>query len=243
MNIEDFVYTLKIEKEYKIHNGIYNLIQRELAYHSNKLANNDLSKDNVMHILENGFVYCHGGKVIKSSDVEEICGHSLMFDYMLYTLDDELSQPVIKGLHKHFRQCVFEDVAEDNSVGEYRDSGNIPDRLEELINWYRSQEVALDILAVFYVKYLDINPFKNGSSQVGRMILFRECIRHNITPFVIQNAKKYSYEQALCKARVNGEFSELVQLFTNAQADYESLCEGFLMNKPKSAASALFGGN
>ena len=250
MNIEDLVYTFNTERNHGIRNGVYMLTQRELAYHSNKIAGNDLSKDNVVCLLDTGSIYCSEGQTIKSRDIGEVLGHTIIFDYMLDTLDGKLSQNTIKGLHKHFKKCVFEDVAEGNSVGEYRDSGDvadievsipsdIPDRLEELIAWYRKQEVDLIALAIFYSEYMKISPFKSGSGRVGRMILFRECIRHDMTPFIIQNAKKYSYVQALQKAQAGGEFSELVQLFSNAQADYEALCERALMSKPSSAASVL----
>mgnify|MGYP000181689966 CR=1 FL=1 len=122
-----------------------------------------------------------------------------MFNKMLETIDQPLSQELIKQFHYELKSGVFEDRANGYAIGDYKKRPNIvgmyetvlpskvPEEMEKLISWYASQEVTLEILAEFHVRYESIHPFQDGNGRTGRMILFRECLRHNISPLIIED--------------------------------------------------------
>lgn len=247
-NNKDLIYTLTLEKERKIRSGIYGVTQRELAYNSNKIEGSTLSKRHTESLFENGTIFSMENEVYKSKDVEEMQGHFAMFNYMLDTLQEPLSEPIIKGFHKQLKQCVFEDIANGYNIGEYKGRKNfvsdittalpneVPERMNELLNWYRSQkQVTLETLADLHAKYENIHPFQDGNGRTGRLILFRECLKQNICPFIIKDESRAEYLTALHMAQVEDNSKLLVELFEKAQKEYSALCNGALMQVPSTS--------
>jgi len=241
-NCKDLIYTLQIEKEKKIRSGIYGLTQRELAYNSNKIEGSTLSKRHTESLFENGTLFSMENEVYKPKDIEEMQGHFAMFNYMLETLINPLSEIIVKGLHKQLKQCVFEDIANGYNIGEYKGRKNfvsdietaspseVPEKMKELLEWYHLKEtVTLETLAEFHAKYENIHPFRDGNGRTGRIILYRECLQNNICPFIIKDEVRAEYLAALHRAQTEQEYDALVELFVQAQEEYENICNGALM--------------
>lgn len=239
---KDLIYTLQVEKNKKIRSGIYGLTQRELAYNSNKIEGSTLSKRHTESLFENGTIFSMENEVYKPKDIEEMQGHFAMFNYMLETITKPLSEKIVKGFHKQLKQCVFEDIANGYNIGEYKGRKNfvsdietalpdeVPDRMKELLEWYHGKEaVTIEVLAELHAKYENIHPFQDGNGRTGRIILFRECLRNNICPFIIKDEVRAEYLAALHKAQAEQEYAALSKLFVQAQKEYERICDGALM--------------
>ena len=159
---------------------------------------------------------------------------------MLETIDQPLSQELIKQFHYELKSGVFEDRANGYAIGDYKKRPNIvgmyetvlpskvPEEMEKLISWYASQEVTLEILAEFHVRYESIHPFQDGNGRTGRMILFRECLRHNISPLIIEDAHRPKYLEALKEYRESESVAKMCSLFRLEQDYYWNRCQYFM---------------
>ena len=59
------------------------------------------------------------------------------------------------------------------------------------------KSVSVDDIIDFHVKFERIHPFQDGNSRIGRLIMFKECLKHNITPFIIDEKHKLFYYRGL----------------------------------------------
>lgn len=242
MNTADFIRNLlerfKIEHTKRDRSGVYGFTQRLLAYNSNKIEGSTLTEEQTASLFDTG-ILPKTDDYYRAKDVEEMNGHFLMFNKMLDTLDAALDQQIIKSFHFELKSGVFEDRANGYAIGDYKKRPNmigihqttlpsqVPEAMTELLNWYHTQDVSLKTLAEFHVRYEIIHPFQDGNGRTGRIILFRECLRHDISPFIIEDANRPEYLEALKAYRQNGTVTELTTLFQKEQEFYFNQCEYF----------------
>ena len=242
MNTADFIRNLlerfKIEHTKRDRSGVYGFTQRLLAYNSNKIEGSTLTEEQTASLFDTG-ILPKTDDYYRAKDVEEMNGHFLMFNKMLDTLDAALDQQIIKSFHFELKSGVFEDRANGYAIGDYKKRPNmigihqttlpsqVPDAMTELLNWYHAQDVSLETLAEFHAHYEIIHPFQDGNGRTGRIILFRECLRHDISPFIIEDANHPEYLEALKAYRQNGIVTELTTLFQKEQEFYFNQCEYF----------------
>lgn len=242
MNTADFIRNLlerfKIEHTKRDRSGVYGFTQRLLAYNSNKIEGSTLTEEQTASLFDTG-ILPKTDDYYRAKDVEEMNGHFLMFNKMLDTLDAALDQQIIKSFHFELKSGVFEDRANGYAIGDYKKRPNmigihqttlpsqVPDAMTELLNWYHAQDVSLETLAEFHAHYEIIHPFQDGNGRTGRIILFRECLRHDISPFIIEDANRPEYLEALKAYRQNGTVTELTTLFQKEQEFYFNQCEYF----------------
>lgn len=242
MNTADFIRNLlerfKIEHTKRDRSGVYGFSQRLLAYNSNKIEGSTLTEEQTASLFDTG-ILPKTDDYYRAKDVEEMNGHFLMFNKMLDTLDAALDQQIIKSFHFELKSGVFEDRANGYAIGDYKKRPNmigihqttlpsqVPDAMTELLNWYHAQDVSLETLAEFHARYEIIHPFQDGNGRTGRIILFRECLRHDISPFIIEDANRLEYLEALKAYRQNGTVTELTTLFQKEQEFYFNQCEYF----------------
>lgn len=229
-----------IEWKRRDRSGIYGLTQRLFAYNSNKIEGSTLTEEQTASLFDTGTLP-KSDDYYRAKDVEEMNGHFLMFNKMLETIDQPLSQELIKQFHYELKSGVFEDRANGYAIGDYKKRPNIvgmyetvlpskvPEETETLLSWYSSQDVTLEILAEFHVRYESIHPFQDGNGRTGRMILFRECLRHNISPLIIEDAHQPEYLEALKEYRENGSVTKMCSLFQLEQTYYRDRCQYFMM--------------
>ena len=70
--------------------------------------------------------------------------------------------------------------------------------MEKLITWYNAlDQITFEDIIEFHVKFERIHPFQDGNGRVGRLIMFKECLKHNVTPFIIDEDHKLFYYRGL----------------------------------------------
>lgn len=242
MNTADFIRNLlerfKVEHTKRDRSGVYGFTQRLLAYNSNKIEGSTLTEEQTASLFDTG-ILPKTDDYYRAKDVEEMNGHFLMFNKMLDTLDAALDQQIIKSFHFELKSGVFEDRANGYAIGDYKKRpsmigvhqttlpSQVPEAMTELLNWYHAQDVSLKTLAEFHARYEIIHPFQDGNGRTGRIILFRECLRHDISPFIIEDANRPEYLEALKAYRQDGTVTALTTLFQKEQEFYFNQCEYF----------------
>lgn len=217
--------------------GVYAYTQRTMAFNSNKMEGGLLTEEQTAYLFDSG-ILPKTDDFYRAKDVEEMNGHFLMFNRMLDTLEEPLTQELIKAFHYEFKSGVFEDRANGYAIGAYKKRPNmigiyttvkpdaVADEMEKLLAWYHTQKVDLSVLAEFHGRYESIHPFQDGNGRTGRLILFRECLRNGIIPFVIEDANRHEYVEAL-KAYRENDCEKLVALFRKEQKFYCNKCSYF----------------
>lgn len=236
--IQHLLQRFQIEYSKRDRSGVYGFTQRLMAYNSNKIEGSTLTEEQTASLFDTG-VLPRSDDYYRAKDVEEMNGHFLMFNKMLDTLDQPLSQKLIKQFHYELKSGVFEDRANGYAIGDYKKRPNmiginktalpseVPQEMEKLLSWYNDQNITLNTLAELHARYEIIHPFQDGNGRTGRMILFRECLYQKIAPFIIEDANRPEYLEALRAYRNAGSTNELVSLFEKEQEYYRKQCEYF----------------
>lgn len=221
-----------------IRNGIYGYTQKTMAYNSNRIEGSKLSLDNIASLFDTqSFV---SEDVYRPKDVEETNGHFLMFNQMLKTLNEPLTEDLIKSFHKYLKEGVFEDKANGYMIGDYKTRENIigiyhtvsPDNVRNAMNTiiesYKHMTICLEEIIAFHVAYEMIHPFQDGNGRTGRLIMFRECLLNDIAPFIIRDENKSIYINALNEARKTGNINLFISYVKVEQDYYNSMTSGMI---------------
>lgn len=232
---------LRIEEERQDRGGVYALTQRKLAYNSNRIEGSTLTEKQTASIFETGTIRADGS-VFRTKDVEEMTGHFTMFNYMLSTCEEQLSQELIKAYHYRLKAGVFEDIANGYPIGEYKNRRNmvsdittsspenVAEDMERLLRSYHEKEPhGLRELAEFHAMFEKIHPFQDGNGRTGRIILFKECLRSNVMPFIIGDDRKAQYYECLNNAQQDGDYGPLIRFFEQEQEKYAEMVKDFIL--------------
>ena len=169
-----------IERKRFDRTGVYAYTQRSMAYNSNKIEGSTLTPEQTASLFDNGTLP-KNDNFYRAKDVEEMNGHFLMFNYMLDTLNEDLTEKLIKHFHYELKSGVFEDRANGYAIGEYKERANmvgiyktvlpkdVAEEMRQLLEWYISQEKNLNTLAEFHARYEIIHPFQDGIKRMGQM--------------------------------------------------------------------------
>jgi len=205
--------------------GIYAVTQRLMTYNSNKIAGSTLTEEQIAFLFDTGSLP-PSDYDYRSEDIEEAHGHYLMFNLMMRTLSQELSEELIKKFHWELKSGVYNERINGRMTGEYRNS-DIATQMKELLKWYHAEEKSLHTLAEFHVCYNHIQPFQSGNGRVGRLILFRECLGNGITQFLVEAENKGNYIKSLELAQ-KGDLEPLEKLFREEQEVYQKEVDYFI---------------
>ncbi len=226
----------------KIHlsGNLYYKTQIDFAYNTNHIEGSTITKDETTSIYDTGTIIADKDQVIVVKDVTEVKNHFTLFKYMLDTLEDELSENMIKKYHLILKRGTVDEDS-DIVIGDYKRLKNFVSDIEtslpqdvskdmqELLVWYNSkQDIKLEDIIEFHVRFESIHPFQDGNGRVGRMIMFRECLVHNIMPFYIEDRNKPFYIKGLNEYQKYGQKTRLIDTCLNSQDNYERLAEYFL---------------
>lgn len=230
----------RIERQRFDRSGVYAYTQRAMAYNSNKIEGSTLTPEQTASLFDNGTLP-QNDNYYRAKDVEEMNGHFLMFNCMIDTLNELLTENLIKRFHHELKSGVFEDRANGYAIGAYKERPNmigmyktvLPNQVSEemgkLLDWYEQQEKNLDVLAEFHARYETIHPFQDGNGRTGRMILFREClINPDLKPFIILDVNGEKYIDGLKEYRENQKTEKLVSLMNQEIEDYYTQCKYFM---------------
>jgi len=225
---------LAIEFKKQDRSGVYGFTQRLMAYNSNKIEGSTLTQKQTASIFETGTLYADDpNTVFKTKDIEEMNGHFKMFNYTLQHIDESLSEEIIKQMHRSLKEGVFEDMANGYAVGEYKKRANrvsdivttlpseVPDKMQTLLQDYHAKEdITLGDIAMFHACFENIHPFQDGNGRVGRMILFKECLKHDLIPVIIRDKNKGEYTRHLNNAQQHQNYRGLLDYFEQEQESY-----------------------
>lgn len=197
---------LKDERESHISGGIYHKVQIELTYNSNHMEGSRLTHDQTRYIYETNTIGIEN-ESIRVDDIVETVNHFRCIDYIIDHANNQLTENMIKNLHYMLKNGTTDSRKDWFAVGEYKKLPNevggmetcepakVGEEMGKLLEDYRSKEtLSFDDLLEFHYRFEKIHPFQDGNGRVGRLILFKECLRNNIVPFIIEdNLKMYYY--------------------------------------------------
>lgn len=200
---------LREQKEGKYSGGIYHRTQIDLTYNSNHMEGSRLTLNQTRYIFETNTVGVEN-EVLNVDDVIETVNHFRCIDLIIDHADDILSEKFIKELHLTLKNGTSDSRKDWFAVGEYKKIPNevggmdtalpeeVADKMKTLLKEYNViKEKTLEDILDFHVKFERIHPFQDGNGRVGRLIMFKECLKHNIVPFIIEDNLKLFYYRGL----------------------------------------------
>lgn len=202
---------LRLEDRENISGGIYHKIQIELTYNSNHIEGSRLTHDQTRYIFETNTVGAlEKFKGVRADDVVETANHFRAIDYIIENANRLLSENMICKLHFILKNGTSDSREDWFNVGGYKKLPNevggqattapeeVKPELRKLLKKYRERKVLdLEDLLDFHYKFEKIHPFQDGNGRIGRLILFKECLRLNIVPFIIDDELKLFYYRGL----------------------------------------------
>lgn len=200
---------LRDQKEGKYSGGIYHRTQIDLTYNSNHMEGSRLTRNQTRYIFETNTVGVEN-EVLNVDDVIETVNHFHCIDLVIDHADDILSEKFIKKLDLTLKNGTSDSRKDWFAVGEYKKIPNevggmdtalpeeVADKMKTLLKEYNViKEKTLEDILDFHVKFERIHPFQDGNGRVGRLIMFKECLKHNIVPFIIEDNLKLFYYRGL----------------------------------------------
>lgn len=230
---------LRAENKSNTKGGIYHKVQVELTYNSNHIEGSRLSHDQTRYIFETNTVGIeHRFQGINSDDIVETTNHFRCIDYIIDNATRKPSEHMIKKLHLLLKNGTSDSRKDWFAVGAYKkfpnEVGNIattlPENVEKemksLLKKYKSRKVLdLEDLLDFHYKFECIHPFQDGNGRIGRLILFKECLRLGIVPFIIDEEHKMFYYRGL--ANWKDQKGYLMDTCLSAQDKFKSYLDYF----------------
>lgn len=197
------------EKNAKLHGGIYHKVQIELTYNSNHIEGSRLTHDQTRYIYETNTIGVTD-QTVRVDDVIETANHFRCIDFIIEKANINISESLMKQIHFILKNGTSDSRLDWFAVGDYKRLPNevggqettspemVTSEIRELLDWYNSIEVKTfkDILE-FHYRFECIHPFQDGNGRVGRLLLFKECLKSNIVPFVIDEQLKLYYYRGL----------------------------------------------
>lgn len=201
----DLLGRLVFEKENGISGGVYHKVQIELTYNSNHIEGSRLSYEQTRYIFETNTIDAQDG-LVNVDDILETVNHFRCIDLMIDQAKRPLTETMIKQLHYLLKSGTSDSRKDWFAVGDYKKLANevggrettapkeVPKKMKELISDYEKPETAaFDELLDFHYRFESIHPFQDGNGRVGRLILFKECLRNGSVPFIIEDDMKMYY--------------------------------------------------
>ncbi len=235
--VKTLLSILQEEKRTKYAGGIYHKTQIDLTYNSNHIEGSRLTHDQTRYIFETNTIGVEN-EVLNVDDVIETSNHFRCIDLIIDHAASTLSEHFIKKLHHILKTGTSDSRKNWFAVGEYKRLPNevggmqtslpeeVADRMKALLSDYNAvPKKTLDDILDFHVRFERIHPFQDGNGRVGRLIMFKECLKYNIVPFIIEENLKLFYYRGL-KERYN-EKGYLTDTCLTAQDKYKAYLDYF----------------
>lgn len=226
------------EQQARRKGGLYHKTQVQLAYNSNRIEGSRLTEEQTRYIFETRTIGFKDQEAVSVDDIIETSNHFAAFDYLLCTIEEPITEDLTKELHRILKTGTADAQLSYFNVGDYKRLANevggretckpadVAMEIEKLNTWYQNQEnTDIQTLAEYHWRFESIHPFQDGNGRVGRLLLFRECLRNSIMPFIIDNEHKMFYYRGLSEFRRTPGF--LVGTMQSAQDVYEACIRYF----------------
>ena len=230
------------QRKSKFKGNIYHYSQVNFAYNSNKIEGGRLSEDETEEIFETDSFIPKSDETIKLDDLIEMKNHFRLFDYALDTLNDDLSKEMIINMNKILKRNTTDEENPRYNVGGFKIIPNkiglinvidtsAPEDVEKdignlLLEYKKIKNVTIEDIIDFHYKFELIHPLGDGNGRVGRMIMFRECLRNNIMPFIVLDNDKPFYMRGLKNYKNDKLF--LIDTIKHEQDLYEDIVNEML---------------
>ncbi|OLR59015.1 cell filamentation protein Fic [Anaerostipes sp. 494a] len=228
---------LQEQKASKYSGGIYHKTQIDLTYNSNHIEGSRLTHDQTRYIFETNTISVEN-EVLNVDDVIETANHFRCIDMIIDNAKAALSEKFIKELHLILKSGTSDSRKDWFAVGDYKKMPNevggmttvlpedVADKMKVLLTEYNSIEnKSFEDILEFHVKFEKIHPFQDGNGCVGRLIMFKECLKYNIVPFIIEDNLKMFYYRGL--KEWNNEKGYLTETCLSAQDKYKAYLDYF----------------
>ena len=200
---------LKEQKASKYSGGIYHKTQIELTYNSNHIEGSRLTHDQTRYIFETNTIGVEK-EVLNVDDVIETVNHFHCIDIIIDSARAVLTEKFIKDLHFILKNGTSDSRKDWFAVGDYKKLPNevggmdttipeeVADKMKTLLMEYNAkEEKQFEDILDFHVKFERIHPFQDGNGRIGRLIMFKECLKNNIVPFIVDDNLKMFYYRGL----------------------------------------------
>lgn len=217
--------------------GIYHKTQIELTYHSNRIEGSSLVCEQTRYIYETNTIGAEK-EVLNVDDVIETANHFRCIDMIIDHAKAALTEKFIKELHLILKNGTSDSRKTWFGVGDYKKMPNevagvetalpeeVADKMKALLAEYNGkEEKTFEDILDFHVKFERIHPFQDGNGRVGRLIMFKECMKYNIVPFIIEDNFKMFYYRGL--KEWNNEKGYLTDTCLTAQDKYKVYLDYF----------------
>ena len=242
MNLIKLKNELIEQKKSKFKGNIYHFSQVNFAYNSNKIEGSKLTEDETEEIFVTNSFIPKSDVSIRVDDLIETKNHFRLFDYMLDIIDEKISKDIMIKMHKILKRNTTDEENPRYNVGGFKVIPNkiglinvietsspedVEKDINDLLTWYESlKDIKLEDIIEFHVRFERIHPFGDGNGRVGRMIMFKECLKNNIMPFIILDSDKPYYMRGLKEYKNDKMF--LIDTIKNEQDIYKNICDELL---------------
>jgi len=234
---------LRRERVEGISGGIYHRVQVDLAFNSNHMEGSVLSHEQTRLIFETKTIGC-ADAAIPVDDIIETVNHFRCFDLVLDKANHELSLALLRELHEQLKAGTTDAGTSWFAVGDFKRLPNevggrattapedVENALRDLLRRYHAIErLTLEDIVAFHVAFERIHPFQDGNGRVGRLLMFKECLRCNIVPFVLADDMKFYYYRGL--SEWDEERDYLMGTCEAAQDRFRTLLDYFRIPQPR----------
>ena len=209
-HITPLLTILREQKEMKMKGGIYHKTQIDLTYNSNHIEGSRLTHDQTRYIFETNTIGVNTDETVNVNDIIETVNHFRCIDLIIDKAEEPLSEELVKTLHGILKSGTSDSRKDWFAVGDYKRLPNEvggeatcePERVHEsmqrLIEIYNAkQQHSLEDILDYHVRFEKIHPFQDGNGRVGRLVMFKECLRSGVVPFIITDELKMFYYRGL----------------------------------------------
>lgn len=242
MNVQELKDELIKQKSSKFKGNIYHYSQVNFAYNSNKIEGSRLTSEQTEAIFLTSSFISKNDELIKIDDLTESKNHFKLFDYMIDNVDKLLTKEMLIEMNKILKRNTSDEDNPRYNVGGFKivpntigvinetkttEPKNVEKELDKLLNLYNlKKQVSIEDIIDFHFNFERIHPFGDGNGRVGRMIMFKECLRNNIIPFIVLDDDKPYYLRGL--KEYENDKMYLIDTIKHEQDIYEKICEELL---------------
>lgn len=200
---------LREQKANRQKGGICHRVQIDLTYNSNHIEGSRLTHDQTRYIFETNTIGVTDGSV-NVDDIIETTNHFRTIDYIIDDTEGKLTEAFIKHLHFLLKSGASDERISWFKVGDYKKlpnevgdnetvaPENVHREIKALLKEYNGRKCpTLEDIIDFHQRFEAIHPFQDGNGRVGRLIMFRECLRSGYVPFIITDELKMFYYNGL----------------------------------------------
>ena len=235
MLIDKIKQELIMQRKSKFKGNIYHYSQVNFAYNSNKMEGSKLTEDETEEIFATDSFMPKSEDAIKLDDLIEMKNHFRLFDYCLDIIDENLTKEIMIKMNMILKRNTSDEENPRYNVGGFKVVPNkiglinvintsapedVEKELDNLLNEYNNlKKITLEDIIEFHYRFEIIHPFGDGNGRVGRMIMFKECLKNNIMPFIVLDSDKPYYMRGLKNYKEDKMF--LIDTIKHEQDIYE----------------------